>query len=483
MKEENLYSKLDKYSKSNVYPFHMPGHKRNMDYVGNGLPYNLDITEIEGFDDLHHADGIIQGMQEVAAKIFRAEESFCLINGSTVGNIAAILATTKPGDKILIARNSHNSIHSAIQMHNLNAIYLYPENIEEHGISGEILATDVKRELEANDNIAAVVIVSPTYDGVISDIEGITKIVHSHNIPLIVDEAHGAHLGLDPYFHKNSNELGADIVIHSIHKTLPALTQTALLHVNGDRINKENVRKYLRMLQSSSPSYILLAGIANCLDLLHDHTFKGKMKEYVMNLERTRTALNSMNKLRLVETGVYDKGKIVISTANAEINSKDLFIMLRNEYALELEMDGMTYVTAMTSIADTKEGFERLQFALQEIDNRINFQLNNGPNFNNNTDNCLDNNYKDIEQKAFHEMMELREKRANSISKETTNIAELFVKEGLLNKDEESTYISEHYYYLYPPGIPIIVPGEPITKRHDFLLSTFELRGYVVRKS
>ena len=255
---EHLYRKLKEYANTGYYPFHMPGHKRNTALIGSELPYELDITEIDGFDDLHHSEGILKELQEYAACVYHAEETHYLVNGSTVGLLSAVMGSTNSGDCILMARNCHKSVYNAVFMNQLHPIYIYPEN-------GAINPGEVKRILEENPNVKSVVITSPTYEGVVSDVERIAGIVHEKGIPLIMDEAHGAHFGFHPYFPKNSNTLGADIVIHSLHKTLPSLTQTALLHMNGELANRTDIREYVHMLQSSSPSYILMAGIDECV--------------------------------------------------------------------------------------------------------------------------------------------------------------------------------------------------------------------------
>ena len=234
---------LKNYTRENVYPFHMPGHKRQMDLLGDTSPYSIDITEIDGFDDLHHADGILKDAQERAARIYHADETHFLINGSTVGILSAIFGVTQKGDTILVARNCHKSVYHAIDMNELNPVYLYPAFDSEAQLNTEISAEDVRTALEKNPKIRAVVIVSPTYDGVVSDVEAIAEAVHEKGIPIIVDEAHGAHFGFHPYFPENSNTKGADLVIHSLHKTLPSLTQTALLHVNGDLVDRRRVKK------------------------------------------------------------------------------------------------------------------------------------------------------------------------------------------------------------------------------------------------
>ena len=210
-------------------------------------------------------------------------------------------------------------------------------------------------------------IVSPSYDGVVSDIEKIADIVHKSGIPLIVDEAHGAHFGFHDYFPENANRLGADIVIHSVHKTLPSLTQTALLHMNGNRVNRGKVRHYLHMLQSSSPSYVLMAGIDACIHMLETRCNE-VFEHYVENLKILRSNLEALEHLKICDTFQYDKSKVVISTEGTSISSRELSRRLLDEYHLQMEMTAGNYILAMTSIADTEEGFRRLESALMEID-------------------------------------------------------------------------------------------------------------------
>ena len=220
---------LEAYGKSDVYPFHMPGHKRNP------LPfpevYGIDITEIDGFDNLHHAEGILKEAQQRAADLYGSAHCYYLVNGSTCGILASICAAVKKRGRILAARNSHKAVYHALFLSELTAEYLYPA-VTECGIQGQITPRQVEDALKKDPETSAVVITSPTYEGVISDIEGIAKVAHVHGIPLIVDSAHGAHLGFGGEFPQNAVRLGADAVIESLHKTLPSFTQTALLHLN-----------------------------------------------------------------------------------------------------------------------------------------------------------------------------------------------------------------------------------------------------------
>ncbi len=461
-----LYEKLKEYSHCDYYGFHMPGHKRSPQFAECGLPYNLDITEIDGFDDLHHAEGILKEAQEQAAAVYHGDETHFLVNGSTVGILSAILGTTEKNDTILVARNCHKSVYHGIQMQELKPVYLSPEFDCKTGLNGEVSAEDVRKELERNPKIRAVMIVSPTYDGVVSDVEAIAREAHKKGVPLIVDEAHGAHFGFHSYFPKNSNQSGADIVIHSLHKTLPSLTQTALLHMNGGLADRRRVREYLHMLQSSSPSYILMASIDNCVNMLKEQKTE-LFEDYVKRLEKLRSDLKHLKVLRIVKTEHYDNSKIVISTKDAGISGKKLQEIFLREYHLQMEMAAGAYVLAMTSVADTEEGFARLKCALTEIDDRL------AENYEN-----LQSPAVDIEQKGI--IPDGKLPRPDQIY--TCAQAKRLTggRVASLPLQESAGYIALEYAYLYPPGIPFIVPGERITKEVTEILLAYRNLGYSV---
>ena len=311
---EYLYKKLKDYSASDFYGFHMPGHKRSARLTGADLPYDIDITEIEGFDDLHHAEGILRQAQERAASVYRAGETHYLINGSTAGLLSAVLGSTRRGERILMARNCHKSVYNAVLLNELEPVYIYPRQLGGTELNDQMTPREVGRLLDANPDIKVTVITSPTYDGVVSDIKGIADAVHRRGGILILDEAHGAHFGFHPLFPENGNVQGADIVIHSLHKTLPALTQTALLHMNGTLADRERVRMYLHMLQSSSPSYVLMAGIDECIRMLEERA-GDVFQQYTRILEKTRNSLKELRNLKLIEAEMYDISKIVVSAA------------------------------------------------------------------------------------------------------------------------------------------------------------------------
>lgn len=450
---EHLYDKLVKYSVSDYYGFHMPGHKRQQITGAEKLPYEIDITEIEGFDDLHHAEDLFINLQEYAAEVFHAEETHYLVNGSTVGLLSAVLGCTGYGDRILMARNCHKSVYNAVDLNGLIPEYVYPEFDETTDLNGEIRVEKIEQILEKDRGmnreagIKAVVITSPTYDGVVSDIERISEVVHKYGIPLIVDEAHGAHFGFHEYFPQNANVRGADIVIHSLHKTLPSLTQTALLHINGRYADRERIRNYLHMLQSSSPSYILMASIDECVRAM-DECREEIMDTYVECLQQARERLKQLKNIKLIEAEHYDRSKIVLSVKNLKntdgevLNGKRFQEMLRS-YHLEMEMASGSYVIAMTGPGDTQEGMERLVQAVMEIDKNILCEELSG----NDEDHTIKNiSYEMIPLEQAYSSFEAGRMEGESVK-----------------WNEASGRISLEYVYLYPPGIPMIVPGERIT--------------------
>ena len=265
MCEKILYDKLIEYSKSGTYPLHMPGHKRNTKLLQGVDPFDIDITEITDFDNLHNAEGIIKESMENAAKYYGVKKTWYLVNGSSSGILAAIHSVTDIGDKILIGRNCHKSVYNAIEARNLNAEYVYPEFIDELNMCGGYEPEKIREILCNNSDIKAVVITSPTYEGIVSDIKKIAEVVHAQGAILIVDEAHGAHFRVSDKLPRPAYECGADIVIESVHKTLPSLTQTALLHLNSDRVLEKKITKALAIYQTSSPSYLLMASIEKCI--------------------------------------------------------------------------------------------------------------------------------------------------------------------------------------------------------------------------
>ena len=323
---KKLYQELENYSKRDVYPFHMPGHKRNPLSVDGEFPLDRDITEINDFDNLHHPEGMIKQAQEEAAKLYGTKQCFFSVNGSTAALLAAISAVVPKGGKILLARNCHKAVYHGLYLRELQPVYIYPHEDSRLGINGGITSSRVERCLEEDSDIKAVLITSPTYDGVVSDVKQIAHTAHKYGIPLIVDEAHGAHFIFSEYFPLAAEELGADVVVQSFHKTLPSMTQTAVLHICSDRVDVDKVKRFMGIYQSSSPSYILMASMDACVDKLERDGYE-MFREFTSNLRGIRSRLEKCLRIRLVSpemldsTGVYDfdKSKLLFSTAGTSL--------------------------------------------------------------------------------------------------------------------------------------------------------------------
>ncbi len=452
---EYLLEKLQKYSESDAYPLHMPGHKRRLSHFEH--PFSIDITEIDGFDDLHHAAGILLEAQGRAAKLYGAEETYYLVNGSTAGILAAVSATVRRGGRILLSRNSHRASYNAVLLNDLNAAYLYPETDRMRGINGAIPPQQVEDALNRYPDTQAVLITSPTYDGVVSDIRRIAQITHRHGAVLIVDEAHGAHFAMHPYFPDSAVDCGGDLVINSLHKTMPSLTQTALLHVQGQRVDRERLRRYLDVYQSSSPSYVLMAGMDECVRLMEERGPE-LFEKFTVRLEEFRKTLDNLQTLHLVngkEPELYacgfDRSKVLISTEKSALTGPQLARILREKYRLETEMAAEGYVTAILTVCDTPEGFERLKEALLEIDRESNRPT-------------------DAEKSSLPECAdELQAVLTISQAERSEKVKIPLAK--------SAGRISAEFIWLYPPGIPLLAPGERISKKLPGQLKDYRALG------
>ena len=494
-KQPGLLERLTEYAGSDAYPFHMPGHKRREipDGIPGGFPdpYGIDITEIDGFDNLHHAEGILKDAMDEAAAIYGTDRSWYLVNGSTCGILSAVFATTENGGKILTARNCHKAVYHAICLNRLEAEYLYPEEITEFGINGGIRAEDVRKALEKDamhcagnsgdvrgkiTKIQAVLITSPTYEGVVSDIRVIADVAHEYGIPLIVDEAHGAHLEYADQCHsfpKSALEYGADIVIQSLHKTLPCFTQTAILHVKGKLVDQDRVSRYLSMFQTSSPSYLFMAGMERCIRYM-DGDGRNEMVRYEERLEHFMKRMEGLQVLEVLDWEIcrkyrtvagWDPSKIVVSTMRAEdFHGEELAETLRRKYHLEMEMTAPEYVIAMTSLMDTEEGFERLGTALLEIDGALRRRMESGRK-----EKAASETPEGLESKLSHPVRRTLICEAMDADTERTALQDTVGK------------VSAEFVYLYPPGIPIIAPGEVFTDAIVEKIMAYKAAGLLVQ--
>ena len=364
-----MIRELEELNNSDMYPFHMPGHKRRM--YGSPLEqaYGYDITEIDGFDNLQDAEGIIKELEIRAAVYTGCEEAHILVNGSTAGILSAISAAVPHRGKMLMARNSHQSAFNAVLLGEIDCRFVLPEMIPDYGLCGGISSEDVIRELCDCPDIKAVYLTSPTYEGFISDVAAIADAAHSHGIPVIVDSAHGAHLPV---------EKKADLVIMSLHKTLPSFTSTALCLTNGNLIDKDRLHEFINIFQTSSPSYLMMAGIEDCFNVIGKEG-AARNERLRSNISYIRKAAAEMQNIRLTgpefegKYGIFkfDDNKLLITDSSGTINGREIYERLRQKHHLQAEMAEGPICLAMTSMMDTDDGFVRLAAALKETDDYI----------------------------------------------------------------------------------------------------------------
>lgn len=420
----------DKLKKIDKIPMHMPGHKRNAEL----FPYldgfsDIDITEIDGFDNLHSPQGILKSSMENAAKMRGTNRAFYLVNGSTCGVLAAICAVVKSGDKVIMARNCHKSVYNGIELSGAKPFFVYPKITD--GIFGSVEPEDIKNAIQKNPDAKLIILTCPTYEGVISDIKGICEIAHKYKIPVLADSAHGAHLGYGN-FPKNASYYGADISVESLHKTLPSLTQTAICYLSGDLVCGDKLAEKLSVFETSSPSYILLSSIDGCINFLQNdsgelfrkwHDNLSVFYENAKNFENIRLLTNDSG-----EFFDFDKSKLVIF---AEGSAKTVAMLLRKD-GIEPEMVSNDYLILMTGLGDTKESLDKLYKTLLSVDKKVEAKKS-----------------AKISPVIPQTVMDINEARQKE-----TEFSEL---------DKSVGKICGEYIWAYPPGVPILVPGEKIS--------------------
>lgn len=486
--KDALLFRLEAYAAGDCYPLHMPGHKRNLEMSASGGGGNaagaagtlaaaaaLDITEIDGFDNLHEPEGILREAMERAARLYGADHTFYSVNGSTAGLLIAISAAVPEGGKLVMARNCHKAVYHAVYLRRLQPVYLYPETAAGLDIADAVTPEQVEKALLAHPDAAAVLLTSPTYDGIAADVKEIAELVHRYDIPLIVDAAHGAHFGFHPGFPDSPVHLGADLTVMSLHKTMPCMTQTALLHVRGSRVGLDRIRLFGGIYQTSSPSYFLMAAMDHCVRLteekgaaLWDSFFKDRedflKKAEKLTLLRVFTA--GRTSFGTEEGGAkkrrMDAGKILIGSSAAGLTGKELYDILRERYHLQPEMAAGNYVTAIMTCCDRSEGWRRLADALYEIDQECG-QKSAGCRTAATEQNGGDRRTAAAAQTdggcgtaatARKGAVYPRLERACSISDALDAPLQTVSLELAKGK------VSGAFINLYPPGIPLAVPGE-----------------------
>ncbi len=469
MTQSRLEARLRQYCGSGIYPLHMPGHKRRPGPCP-GLPYEWDVTEVERTDDLHDARGILKEAMDRTAALYGADYTRYLVGGSTCGILAGIRAALRHGDRVAVARNCHKSVYHAIELCGLETVWILPETVPDYRICGSVSPETVRCLLQTDPSIRAVILTSPTYEGVLSNIGAIAAHCHAHEIPLIVDEAHGAHLGLfsGTGFPAGALSCGADLVIQSPHKTLPSLTQTAWLHLRGDRISTGALERELDIFETSSPSYPLLASLDACTGLLEAEgysLFRGWQQrlsafyEGAAALRRFRILGREAGEMSRDTVYAFDPGKILIACPTGQMTGQALARLLRDRYLLETEMALGDCVLAMTSPADAPSALQRLLEALLALEGSP--RLFSDP---------AEGSGEDIPPLPAPETV-LPVGQAVRMDMEAVPLA------------AAAGRICGEYLYCYPPGIPVCAPGERITDRVLSRIRSLEASGCRIRRS
>lgn len=435
--EKSLADLLFEHDDNAVVPFHMPGHKRaDFDFLLGAQ--KIDITEIEGFDNLHDASGVILDCEKRASRLYGTKASRFLVNGSTAGVLGAIGATTTCSDKVLVARNCHRSVFNAIELFGLCPIYIEPTYFEEYGFYGSVSVESVRKAFEKDSDIKLVVITSPTYEGIISDIASIAEVCHSFGATLFVDEAHGAHLGLCKKFEKSARSLGADIVVNSLHKTLPSLTQTAILHVCSDMVDIDKINACLAKFETSSPSYVLMASMDGCIRFLEKYGAES-LGEWSKNIDVARKSLSRLRMIRLFDGSkdgrvfAYDKTKFVFVTNRAGMSGVEFKKKLRQSYDIELEMASISYAIAMSGLGDDRRSFLALEEGVFGVEDGLNSAV--------------------AATKTILPILPRKAVNPCDIAKLNADYVDFEQSEGRVCAEN---------IWAYPPGAPIIAKGEII---------------------
>lgn len=460
MSDQSLAQRLEAYSRTPARSYHMPGHKRRALH-SPALPWALDITEIYGFDDLHDPQGVLAESMARAAALWGAKRSWYLVNGSSGGILAALQAALPRGSALLVARHCHKSIYHGLELLDLNPIYLQTVPDPAFGVAGPLTVETVAAALEANPGVKALMLPCPTYDGVLSDLPALCELCHSRGVAVLVDAAHGAHLGFGP-FPQSAVAAGADVVIQSLHKTLPSLTQTAILHWQGELVDPRRLARSLNVFQSSSPSYPLMASMDGCTRLLEREGGK-PFEDWMAAIKAFDEKIMGLAHLRVLCHGKdtladhpnfygYDPSKMVISTRGTGLTGPALMERLREEFGLVLEMAATDYATAMTGLGTDPADLDALADALLAVDAGL----------------------AEVEA-APAPLPPVLPKRVLTAGAALDRERELVTMKAAVGR------VAAEYLWAYPPGIPLLVPGEEIGPDFPALCARYADAGIALK--
>lgn len=445
-----LFDVLMEYVDRDTIPFHVPGHKKGVgmddkfkNFIGTNA-LSIDVTVFKLVDSLHHPTGAIKKAQELAADAYGSDRAFFSVHGTSGAIQAMILSVVSQGDKIIIPRNVHKSVTAGIILSGAVPVYMQPEIDRTIGVALGVTPETVERTLMENPDAKAVLIINPTYYGVATDIRKIAQIVHSFDIPLIVDEAHGPHLGFNDRLPVSAMQAGADMCAQSTHKIIGSLTQSSLLQVKDERIDVNRVQQVMNLLQTTSPSYILMAS----LDVARMQIATKGRELLDKAIDLTEYAREEINKIQglycfgreiIGQKGAYafDPTKLTICCKDTGLTGYELDQILADEYHIQLELSDLYNALAVGSFGDTKEKIDSLLSALREISAK----------------------YSDTSRKrgGVLEIPEIPEQILAPREAFNSSKVSMLLRNSI-------GQISGEFLLAYPPGIPVLCPGERITR-------------------
>ncbi|MGX4764286.1 aminotransferase class I/II-fold pyridoxal phosphate-dependent enzyme [Bacillus mojavensis] len=439
-----LYHALIQHARRNSHSFHVPGHHNGDVFFDEAKTiYNplltIDLTELSGLDDLHHPSGVIKEAQDLVSQLYGAAESFFLVNGTTVGNLAMILSVCDPGDTILIQRNCHKSVFHAVDLAGAEPVYLAPDIDEFMHVPTHVPLDTIKEALKAYPDAKGLVLTNPTYYGHSADLTEIISEAHQYGIPVLVDEAHGAHFVLGEPFPASALQMGADIVVQSAHKTLPAMTMGSYLHLNSNRIERNRVADYLNRLQSSSPSYPIMASLDLARAYVQHMIEEHKLSDVLQHIQSIKQTFDSLANAETVEP------------ANQRLSTDPLKLTIRSKcghsgFTLQKILER---VNIFTELADENQVLLVLPLGGKR---RIDAET-------------IKNIDHEIEKTPSDQINVLAEWIAQPITvlpyqKKVLNT----LQKEYVNFNEAAGRLNAEDVIPYPPGIPMIMAGERITR-------------------
>ncbi|MEH7436067.1 aminotransferase class I/II-fold pyridoxal phosphate-dependent enzyme [Neobacillus drentensis] len=448
-----LFSGLLEHAKKNPTQFHIPGHKKGagMDpefrqFIGDNA-LSIDLINIGPLDDLHSPKGMIKKAQELAAEAFGADHTFFSVQGTSGAIISMVMAVCGPGEKIIVPRNVHKSIMSAIVFSGSIPVFIHPEIDRELGISHGITPESVERALQQHPDAKGVLVINPTYFGISGDLKKIVEITHSYNIPVLVDEAHGVHIHFHDELPLSAMQAGADIAATSVHKLGGSMTQSSILNVREGLVSAKHVQSILSMLTTTSTSYLLLASLDTARKQL---ATKGKelIDRTIKLAQSTRKKINEIDHIRCIGEEIlgsnatfdYDPTKLIISVKDLGLTGYDVEKWLREKHNIEVELSDLYNILCIITLGDT------------EVETNLLV-------------------------KAMKELAEECEHRPTKIEPVEVLLPEIpvlaltprdafYAETEVIPFEESEGRIIAEFVMVYPPGIPIFIPGEIITKEN-----------------